>query len=487
MKKMKICFVSSEIVPFAKTGGLADVSGALGKYLSQKNCEVRLVMPFYSALDTKDYDFHLVEFAARCELNMGSKEFTYSIWTVKLPGSAAEYYFVHCPALFDRPGFYTNDADEHIRFALLSRAAIELCQRMNWPPDIFHVNDWQTALVPLYLKTLYSWDKLFEKSKSVLTIHNIGYQGAFLGDAINDLELAEYFSWFDASELYNNKLNFLRTGIMHADYLTTVSKTYSHEIQGVYFGEGLQDLLQARSSVLSGIVNGVDYDEWHPEHDPYIPHNFSIKDLSGKEKNKKKLLKQLGLKYSAKAPVLGIVTRLAEQKGIELLMGAADEFLAEHNVRLVILGSGDKKYEEFLFYLQLRFPDKVVFYKGYNLQLSHLIEAGSDIFLMPSRYEPCGLNQIYSLKYGTVPVVRKTGGLADTVELYDWEKQTGTGFVFEHYNSESLLWAMKYAVTTFENKKAWRKLMKNGMKQDFSWKRQVKEYINLYRKIIKNG
>lgn len=484
MEKLKICFVSSEISPFAKTGGLADVSGALGKYLSKLGHDVRLVMPFYSSVNTIKYSFHAVDFAQNIELWFGKRKYIFNILTTKLPGSNADVYFIHCPELYDRWSIYTNDADEHIRFALLSRVAVGLCQEMKWAPDIIHCNDWQTGLVPVYLKTIFNWDKLFHKTKTVLTIHNIGYQGAFKGHIINDLNLSEYYKWFDSEELYFNRINFLRTGVLHADKITTVSKTYAREIQTDYLGEGLQKLLRLRSKDLTGILNGVDYDEWNPETDEHIPYNYSIKNLSGKEKNKKELLKRMGLVYDPEAPVFGMVTRLAEQKGIELFNGCLDQFLSVNNIRFVILGSGDLDYEEFLFHLQLKHKDKLVFYNGYNNELSHLIEAGIDIFVMPSRYEPCGLNQIYSLKYGTVPVVRKTGGLADTVELYKWETLEGAGFVFEHYNSESLLWALNYAITTFKHKDAWKKLMINGMKKDFSWRKQIKKYVNLYLDLI---
>ena len=345
------------------------------------------------------------------------------------------------------------------------------------------MNDWQSALLPLYLKTLYKWDTLFAKSKTVLTIHNIAYQGIFPADIIHELQLADFYQWFDASELYNGTINFLRSGIMHADFITTVSETYAREIQETSLGEGLQDLLKQRRDSLTGIVNGVDYEEWNPQKDPFLSYHYSLKDLSGKEKNKELLLKQLGLKYSVKAPLIGMVTRLVEQKGLDLVRRIIDEILEKYDLRLIFLGSGEQRYEEFLFYLQLRFPQKVVFYKGYNIQLSHMIEAGADMFLMPSRFEPCGLNQVYSLKYGTIPIVHKTGGLADTVTLYNWEKQTGTGFVFEHYNGESLRWAMEYAISTYANRRAWRKLMRNSMKQDFSWEKQVQKYIGLYKKV----
>jgi len=480
---LNICLVSSEIAPFAKTGGLADVTAALGKYLAKNGVDVRLIMPLYAQVDTKKHEMVAVEFARNCQVMLGTHKFVYDVFTLKESPDGAQYYFIHCPSLYARPTVYTDDIDEHLRFTLLDVAALELCQRMGWAPDIFHCNDWQSALIPIYLKTLYQWDSLFKKTKTLLSIHNLAYQGSFPADSINDLNLAEYYSMFDAAELYAGKINFLRIGLMHSDYLSTVSPTYAQEIQTETFGEGMHELLRSRSQQLIGILNGVDYEEWNPETDKHIPYHYSIKNLAGKKHNKKVLLDKLGLPYSAQAPVLAMITRLVEQKGIDLLKDSIERILDSFDVRMVILASGQPEYEHYLHSLQMHYPDKVAFYKGYNTDLAHLIEAGADIFLMPSRYEPCGLNQIYSLKYGTVPVVRKTGGLADTVRLYNWETQEGTGFVFEHYNADSLHWAMEYAVTTYTKKKAWRKIQIQGMREDFSWEKQIKEYLRLYEKI----
>ncbi|MBN1408664.1 MAG: glycogen synthase GlgA [Calditrichaceae bacterium] len=483
MKSFRICFVSSEVTPFAKTGGLADVSGSLGKYLSNAGHDLRIIMPLYSAMDTTKYKVQPVENAQDIKIWFGDIEVVYSMFTLKLPNSNADVYLIHSPHYYNRWSLYTNDQDEYLRFAILNRVAIEFCQLMDWTPDIFHCNDWQTGLIPLYLKTVYSWDKLFRKTKTVMTIHNIGYQGHFSADIINKLGLERYYNWLDANELYQGKINYLRCGVLHADKITTVSETYAKEILTDFYGEGLQNTLMARKSDLVGILNGVDYDEWNPETDNNIPFNYSVNDLTGKTKNKKKLLSQLGLAYSAKAPVIGLITRLADQKGIELFKGAIEKILAEFNIRFIVLGSGEHSYEQYLYYLQQTFSNKVVFYLGYNFELSHLIEAGSDMFVMPSKYEPCGLNQIYSLKYGTVPIVRKTGGLADTVEFYNWETQEGTGFVFDHYNADSLYWALQHAIQTFADQKAWKKLMIRGMQKDFSWDKQIPKYLKLYENL----
>ena len=485
MKSFRICFVASEITPFAKTGGLADVSGALGKYLSNQGHDIRLIMPLYSAMDITKFEILPVKSAQNLKLWFGDIEVSYSIYSGKLPQSKAIVYFIHSPHYYNRWSIYTNDQDEYLRFVILNRAAIEFCQLMEWSPDIFHCNDWQTGLIPIYLKTIYSWDKLFRKSRTVLTIHNIGYQGNFNADIINKIGLERYSDWFDANELYQGRINFLRTGILHCDKITTVSETYAREILTDFYGEGLQSTLLARKSDLVGILNGVDYDEWNPETDKIIPYNFSLNNLSGKTKNKKKLLSQLGLIYNENVPVIGMIAHLVDQKGIELLKGTMEKLLTEFDIHFIVLGSGDHSYEQYLYYLQQSFKDKVVFYLGYNFELSHLIEAGSDLFLMPSKYEPCGLNQIYSLKYGTVPIVRKTGGLADTVEFYNWETQEGTGFVFEYYNAESLYWAIQHAVQTFADKSSWKKLVIRGMKKDFSWDRQIPKYVDLYDKLTK--
>jgi starch synthase len=484
VKKLKICIVSSEVVPFAKTGGLADVSGALGKYLSNLGHDVRIVMPLYSSIYISLKDYHPVKQAQNLDIWFGSQKILYSVYQAKLPQSRAKVYFIHCPYFYNRGSIYTQDVDEFLRFALLNLATIELCQRLNWAPHVIHCNDWQCGLLPIYLKTSYAWVPLLKNTKTLLAIHNIGYQGIFQAHSVNDLNLNEYHHWFDANELYNGKINFLRTGIIHADRISTVSETYAKEIQTNFYGEGLQGSLLARSHDLVGILNGVDYDEWNPETDKSIPYRYSIRNLSGKTKNKKILLSRLGLHYDPKAAVISMVTRLVEQKGIELLKKTMEKVLHAHDVRFVVLGSGEHHYEQYLYYLQQTFPQKVVFYRGYNNELSHLMEAGADIFLMPSKYEPCGLNQIYSLKYGTVPIVRKTGGLADTVQEYNWQTREGTGFVFEHYAPEGLFWAIQHALNTFPNKKVWRKLMIEGMSKDFSWDHQIPQYIELYRNLI---
>lgn len=483
MAPLKICFVSSEVVPFVKAGGLGDVSGALGKYLSRKGHDIRVFMPYYSTIDTRSLPVHVVEFLQNVPVHFGGFTLYFTALTAKLPDSECEVYFIHCEGLYNRSKIYTDEGDEYLRFALLSRAAIECCQRMGWGPDIFHCNDWQTALIPLYLKTIYQWDGLFKQSKTMLTIHNIGYQGVFSSDAVDKLMFGGYRHMLPAEDLGAGMINYMKLGIIYTDLITTVSPTYAQEIQTEEYGSGLQQMLEYRKYRLVGILNGVDYHEWSPENDPYIPYKYSIEDLSGKEKNKKALLERMDLPYDPNAPVYGIISRLTWQKGFELLYEVLEDVLSNYDLRFVVLGSGEWKYTQFFQNARDRFPGKLAFYDGYHVELSHWIEAGSDMFVMPSRYEPCGLNQIYSLKYGTVPIVRKTGGLADTVQLYDWVTQAGTGFVFEYFNDDSLRWAIDYAFNTFHNREAWQKIMHNGMKLNFSWEVQVEKYIELYEKL----
>ncbi len=481
---LKICFVSSEVVPFSKTGGLADVSGALGKFLGRQGVDVRLFTPCYDTIDRRRFTLHPVEFLQQIPLQMGDRRLLFDVQTARLPGSDVDVYFIDCPELYHRGTLYTDHPDEYLRFAVLSRAAIECCQRMGWGPDVFHCNDWQTALIPLYLKTVYSWDQLFRHSKTVLTIHNIGYQGQFSSSIIETLGLAEHRQRFWQDDLAIGLVNFLKTGILYADVITTVSETYAREIQTEAYGAGLHPFLQMRADSLVGIVNGVDYEEWNPETDPYIPYHYSIRDLSGKEKNKAFLLNQLGLTFEPNIPVYGIVSRLTAQKGFDLLFDCLADILAHNAIRFVVLGSGESRYEDFFQATQQAFPNKFCFYRGYSNELAHLIEAGADMFVMPSRYEPCGLNQIYSLKYGTIPIVRKTGGLADTVQNYDWLTQSGTGFVFEHFTSDGLRWALGSAYETFQHRDAWLTLMRNAMSQNFSWDVQGQKYIALYWQLV---
>ncbi len=481
--KIKICLTSAEVAPLAKTGGLADVAAALPAYLHREGHDVRLLMPRYATLDAQGLKIEPVANLQDLTMRIGPWDVSYSIDTTILPGTDLPVYLLRCPELYGREGIYTQDDDEHLRFIMLSRAAIEMCQRMRFSPHIFHCHDWHTALIPLYLRTVYSWDDLFKNSKSVLTIHNIGYQGVFGADILADLNLDSAAQHLHQADLKSGRINFLKTGILFAHLVTTVSPTYAREIQGVEYGVGLDDLLRERGESVIGILNGVDYDEWHPETDQLIPANYTIDDMSGKAICKRELMNDLKLTGGAEQPLIGIVSRLVGQKGFELAENVLPGLLLERNFSIAILGSGERRYEQFFSRLQKAFRDRVCFYRGYNNKLAHWIEAGADLFLMPSLYEPCGLNQMYSLKYGTIPIVRKTGGLADSVELVNPDSAEGTGIVFEHYDHIGLRWAIRSGLDLYANQRLWRKIVHNGMALDFSWERQGAQYVDLFHQL----
>ena len=481
--KLKICLATSELTPLAKSGGLADVSAALSAYLHSEGHDIRVLMPFYSSIKREGLDIEPVANLQNLSITIGPWDIEYAIDRVTLPTSGLPVYLLRCPTFYDRPTLYTSDDDEHLRFILLSRAAIEMCQHMQFAPDIFHSHDWHTALIPLYLRTIYSWDKLFAATRSVLTIHNIGYQGVFPANVIGDLNLGNDEHRLHQDDLALGHINFMKTGLLFAHLLTTVSPTYAHEIQGTEYGMGLDDILRERSDVLIGILNGVDYDEWNPETDALIPRTFSSHDLRGKAVCKQALMDEVGLPGDARQPLIGFVSRLASQKGIDLMERVLPGLLARENFSLAVLGSGEPRFEQFFESLQRAAPGRVSFYRGYNDKLAHWIEAGSDMFLMPSIYEPCGLNQMYSLKYGTIPIVRETGGLADSVQQIDPSTSTGTGVLFRDYDETGLAWGISRALELFEDQPAWQKIMRNGMAMDFSWQHQGDEYVKIFNSL----
>ncbi len=479
----RICIVAAEATPFAKTGGLADVSSALARHLARAGADARLVMPMYRRVLGVVEDPQPLAHAQDVPVRCGGRTLHFSISTARIPQSSAPVWFVRCPELYDRDGIYGEGPEEALRFALLCRAAIQTCQWLGWAPDVFHCNDWHAALIPLYLRTVYGWDRMFGNTRTLLSIHNIGYQGVFGTDVLEPLELADHRSLLYQEDLAEGRVNLLKTGILYADALSTVSQTYGHEIQTEEYGMGLHELLRARSDHLVGIVNGVDYDEWNPAADPRIAAPFDADDPSGKETCRRALLERVELPHGARVPVLGVVSRLTAQKGFELLPDVLPVFLQRLDLRLVVLGSGDPRTEDYFRWLQSQFPGKVAFHNGYSEDLAHQIEAGSDLFLMPSRYEPCGLNQMYSLRYGTIPVVRRTGGLADTVIPWNPETREGTGFVFERFDSEDLYRALERALHAWTDRDAWRVLVDNAMRADWSWEHQVRKYLELYARL----
>jgi starch synthase len=393
-------------------------------------------------------------------------------------------YFVHCPALYARGRLYTRDADEHRRFLALQFAALMLCARLGFAPDVVHGHDWQAALLPMILKSLAATDRHLAGARSLLTIHNMMYQGGFPASVGPDTNLASVAHLFHQDLLRAGRINFLLQGVLFADGVSTVSPTYAQEIQTEAHGGGLDGLLRARSSTVVGILNGVDYDEWSPEVDRHLPYRYSASDLAGKEANKEHLLTSLGLPYVPGVPLLGVVSRLVAQKGLDLVGAVLPEVLRRGQAQLVVLGSGEPALEAMFAGMQRAFPRQVCFYNGFQNQLAHQIEAGADMFLMPSRYEPCGLNQLYSLRYGTVPIVHRTGGLRDTVRPWNPRTGAGTGFAFEHADARGLRWAVSSALATYRSPPQWRRLVDNGMAQDFSWATQAKLYERLYQRLL---
>lgn len=471
------------MTPFAKAGGLADVSGALVKYLRADGHDIRLFMPAYSSIDRAGLEIYPVEFLQKLPLQLGTHRYEFSVLTARLPGSEAFVYLVDQPELFHRGTIYTGDPDEHRRFLLLTHAAFLSCQHMGFSPQIMHFNDWHTAAGPLLLRASYGWDRIFQHTRSVLTIHNIGYQGQISSAAIPEVLTAGPISMLDAGDLAAGHINLMRTGLTHADLITTVSPTYAREIQSPEYGMGLEGLLRARSGSLVGILNGVDYDDWDPRRDRYLPRHFGANQLGIKNELKTQLLQRLQLTAGERLPLVGMVSRMATQKGFDLLFTALPRLLENREFTLVTLGSGERQYENFFAQLQQRYPQRVHFHRGYSDELAHWIEAASDMFLMPSRYEPCGLNQMYSLRYGTVPIVRRTGGLADSVQHFDATTGQGTGIVFNDYDASAVSWALNHAFDLYATRGAWRRLVQNGMAQDFSWARQVQRYVEVYEKL----
>lgn len=482
-ESVKVCFAVSECVPFVKTGGLADVAGALPVDLSQLGCKVKLFLPLYSSIDVSEHQLIRAEGLSGVPVHIGHKQVTFDVWYGHLPNSSVEVYFIDCPQYYHRSYPYTQDWDEDERFSLLQHGIIQILQRYHWAPDVIHCNDWQTSLLPVFLKYNYNWDRLFDDTVCLLSIHNIAYQGLFSRDAVYRAGLPyELFYPGGPFELYGS-FCFLKAGILFSDLITTVSETYAQEIQSPAYGARLDGVLASRKNDLFGVLNGVDTQNWNPRRDQRIPFLYGIKDITNKKKNKQALLQHCGMPFDDKVAVIGIVSRLTYQKGFELLHPIIHEIM-KLPVQIVALGNGDQRDENFFRWAAQSFTDKFAAYIGFNDKLAHLITAGADMLLMPSRYEPCGLNQMYGLTYGTVPIVRKTGGLADTVKDYHEYHGEGNGFSFYDYTHEALYLTIRRALDIYQDKNAWHEIMKRGMRDDFSWKNSAKKYLELYQKAI---
>ena len=483
-KPLRVLFVTPEAVPFAKTGGLADVAGSLSKFLQKLGCQSNLVMPYYRMV--KKSGFPIQYLGEEIEIPIGDEILRAEIYQGKL-NQAIPVYFIGRDEFFDREYLYSTPKGDYFdnaeRFIFFSKAVLTLCQQMGFSPDIIHHHEWQTGLIPAYLKSIYQNDPLFSHTAVVFTIHNIAYQGLFKKEKFRLTGLP--------MEMYNpegiefwERINFMKAGIVYADVINTVSQKYSEEIQTSEYGYGLEGILRKRKEDLYGIVNGVDYQDWDPSHDPHLVVRYNLNDLSGKKECKKDLLKELSLPTSLEtSPLLGMISRLTDQKGFDLLVEILED-LFTLDIGFVLLGTGEQKYHDLFTQVAQKYPQKAGIRIAYDDRLAHKIEAGADLFLMPSKYEPCGLNQIYSLKYGTIPVVRATGGLDDTIINYDPAAKRGNGFKFVRYDAKEFLNQIKVAIGFYSQPEHWRKLVHNAMTSDFSWQRSAEAYLQLYRKAL---
>lgn len=482
---MNILVASAECTPLAKAGGLADVVSALTRQWKKHGQNPIIVMPKYRHINVDVFGFKPTDLVLYVPMS-NWVEFA-RLWYGKLPDSEVPVYLIENNDYFNRAGIYGDPNeywDNDRRFIFFSRAILESAKALNFKPDIIHAHDFHAAFTMAFLKSQYRHDPMFNQTAGVYTIHNLAYQGWF------DPKRAMEFSGFGMSQFYpgswfefNGSVNAMKTGLMFADKITTVSPNYAKEIRLPYFGEGMHDVLKHRSGDLIGVLNGADYSEWNPETDPDIYQNYDMRTLKNKKSNKRSLLKEFGITKpeDIDKPLLGMVTRLTEQKGIDILMNFLEKHLIEDSYRFVLLGSGEKHYEDYFNYLATKYPGKSVIYIGYNNKLAHKIIGCSDYLLLPSRFEPCGLTQMYALKYGTIPIVRSTGGLADTVFEYSKETQTGTGFVFWHYNAEDFEYAISRAISVYKTYPHWNIIRSNAMKQDYSSERSAFEYLKVFQ------
>lgn len=474
----KILFVSSEAVPYIKTGGLADVVGSLPKYFDRNEYDVRVMLPKYACMDAAFLPN--LRFVCHFYVNLNWRKQYVGILESEYRG--IHYYFVDNEFYFAGSSPYNNIYEDVEKFAYFSKAVLASLPYIDYAPDVIHCHDWQTGLVPVYLHTAFGDDNFYAGIKTVFSIHNLKFQGRWrIREVIDITGLPEQI--FNDKELESyGEANYLKGGVVYADAVTTVSPSYANEITTQEGGEGLHGLMNARKNVLYGILNGIDYDEFNPQTDPYIESNFSSKSvLSGKKANKAALQKELGLPVRESAFVIGIVSRLTEQKGFDLVSYIMDDLVSQLDVQIVILGTGESKFENVFHHFHSQYPDKLSAYIGYSEEKAHKIYASADAFLMPSLFEPCGLSQMMSMRYGTIPIVRETGGLKDTVQAYNEYENTGTGFSFCNFNADDMKYVVEYAYHVFRDKrKAWEDMMQRAMAQDFSWNKSAGEYEKLY-------
>jgi starch synthase len=484
---VKILFVSAEVYPYAKVGGLADVAGSLPKELAKLGHDIRVVMPKYKQVEDKLKEPEIV--VDSLKINMGS------IGTMKanicktMLEKNVPIYFIENNQYFYRDKIYsTNEGDypdNPYRFTFFSRAILKMLEKLEWLPDIIHCNDYHTALIPVLLKTEFKDSPLYKKIATIFTIHNLSYQGIFSKVILDKVGLDKSLYSIDKME-YWGKINFMKGGIIFSEKISTVSPTYSREILTPEYGNGLDGVLRTREKDIVGIINGIDYEEWNPETDPFIKKNYSKNSLKKKLKCKKDLMIDQELKTShleIKAPLIGIISRLADQKGLDLVEKALEKII-NLGAKLIILGTGDAHYHEVFQKMSYRFKENFRVNLKFDSKLAHKIYSGCDMFLMPSKFEPCGLGQLISFKYGTIPIVRRTGGLADTVIDCDEHIETGTGFVFKEQSVKNMISAIERAIFAYKDKRRWNRIVKRVMEQDFSWENSAKEYVKLYNKNV---
>ncbi|PKL52047.1 MAG: glycogen synthase GlgA [Nitrospira bacterium HGW-Nitrospira-1] len=481
---MKILMASSEAVPYIKTGGLADVAGTLLKELRSKNEKASLVLPLYAAIKNK-YKLHATGKAIL--VKMGDVTYRGSIFASSKEDNP-EAYFIECDELYGRTELYGTSAgdypDNAIRFIFFSRAVLELCLAMRIKPDVIHCNDWQTALIPLYLKTIYKDNTHFAKTATLFTVHNLGYQGIFDAATLLYTGLGREYFTPERLEFYG-KLNLMKAGLLYADLINTVSNTYAQEIQQPEYGFGLDGIMKKRAEDLYGVINGIDYGQWDPAMDTLIPSQYGASDLKGKERCRRQLCQEASF-HKKTLPVAAIISRLSSQKGVDLVLSSLEALIAA-GLNLIVLGKGEAEYERLFKGAAESYKGRIFAHIGFDEKLARLIYAGSDFFLMPSQYEPCGLGQLIAMKYGTVPIARKTGGLADTIQDYDHMTRTGTGFLFSGYSPYALQDAVKRAICVFTDKPNMKKMVADVMKKDFPWSRSTDTYLKLYKRAGKRA
>ncbi len=490
MSSKHIVMYSAEAVPYVKVGGLADVVGALPRMLKRSGARVTVVLPAYRKIAPEKFGIRPSSTVPPFDVRLGGKSVRVEVAQAEVPDTGVSVFFLGGGGYFDRDGIYDDPVtkegypDNMHRFGFYAKAGLELLRRLEQRPDVIHCHDSQTALIPGLLRTIYRDDPFFTGIGCLFTIHNLAYQGLYEPEILKWVGIDAGFFYPMSPFEFWGKVNFMKVGIECADLINTVSETYAREIQsGAEFGYGLEGILKRRAADLSGIVNGIDLDEWNPETDALIPARYSAQNPAGKAVCKSALLQSMGLpQRRGKVPLIGIISRLADQKGFDLI-GEAMEMIASQDLQMVVLGTGQLKYHELFQLFSARYPDRIAVKLAFDNRLAHLIEAGADMFLMPSKYEPCGLNQLYSLRYGTVPIVRATGGLADTIVDYEIKSDRGTGFVFKNYAVADMMTALERALVVFADSERWRRLILRDMSQRWSWEESALHYMKLYEKI----